>query len=362
MFFQLGLKGVFLTHRVRFPFRTYVVVQLLAAAIGAILAVSIAAFVATDFVVTVAIVCLIKIGDSISDVFAGPLQKYSATRTVFWGTTISSVSSAVAAIVVLAVTRDLNLTLAALAVVSTAAVAGFMWIPGARIVSHAERSNAAPVASAASPAWTIVRAGLPIGAGAALIALVASLPQYFLSASKGADAVAHFAVLFYTVALADIFMSTLVQGWIPRAREATVHPELAPHGFYRFLLQTSLLWTLLLIPISILGIAAAWFIIPAVFGHSYILTFVVSIGIACAIATLPIASFSNVGIIVQNLYLHSVTLAVVSALASLLFCALLIPSFGIAGAFGALAAASLTRSIPSMALLRRHERNYTEAL
>lgn len=356
VFAQLGLKGIFLTHKVAFSFRTYLQVQFALAALASIVSIGIVAIVNPALIVTVALVCLIKCGDAITDLFAGPLQRFGATANIFWGIAVSSVVSAIAAIVVLVITRDLNLTLLALAAVSTVIVFILMWVPGLRHVREREANDDASIPRSSIPIRDLLRAGTPIGAGAALLALVSSLPQYFLSISYGADAVAHFAVLFYTVAVADIFMSTLVQGWIPRAREATIHPELAPHGFYRFLTRTATTWTLLTLPMAAVGITLAWFVIPAVFGPTFVLTFAIAIPIASAIALMPFASFSNIGIIVQNLYLHSITLSVASAVTSLVVCALLIPSFGIAGAFWAIAAASLARTIPSLVLLRRHER------
>lgn len=356
VFAQMGLKGIFLTHKVAFAFTTYLQVQIALAVLASFVSIGIAAVTNADMVVTVALVSLIKFGDAISDLFAGPLQRFGATAHIFWGVATSSIVSALAAVAMLIFSKNLNLTLLVLAVVSTVVVFALMWLPGHRLVRSKEASDNTALPRPEHPIRGILRAGAPIGAGAALLALVSSLPQYFLSASHGADAVAHFAVLFYTVAVADIFMSTLVQGWIPRAREATAHPKLAPNGFFRFLLRTATAWTLVAIPMTAAGLAIAWVVIPAVFGPTFILTVTITIPIAVAILLIPLASFSGIGIIVQNLYLHSITLSIASAVTSLVMCAALIPSFGIAGAFWTLAAASVARTIPSLWLLARHER------
>lgn len=353
VFAQMGLKGIFLTHKLSFRFNTYLTVQIATALLGTALSIAIAAVTDPQLIWTIALVSLVKCGDAITDLFAGPLQQFGHTSRIFWGVALSSIASAVAAIVVLVFSNNLDFALGALAVVSTIVVAIAMWLPGYSIVLRREHRSAGSTVE--SPYRTIVKAGAPIGAGAALLALVSSLPQYFLSATHGADAVAHFAVLFYTLAVADIFMNTLVQSWIPRAREATALPELAPRGFFRFLLRTASTWTMLFAPLAIIGIALAWVLIPAVFGPTFTLAFPTAVPIFIAIMLMPIANFSNIGVIVQNQYLHSVTLAVTSAAASFLACAAFIPEFAIPGAFWALAVASAARTIPSLLILKCHQ-------
>lgn len=352
VFAQMGLKGIFLTHKLSFRFNTYLTVQLGTALLGTALSIGIAAATAPELVLTITLVSLIKWGDAITDLFAGPLQQYGHTARIFWGVALSSLASAAAAIVALILTSSLDFALATLALVSTVVVAIAMWIPGYSIVIRRERHSVSP--SQHGPLWAIITAGAPIGAGAALLALVSSVPQYFLSATHGADAVAHFAVLFYTLAVADIFMNTLVQSWIPRAREATTNSELAPHGFFRFLLRTASTWSALFAPLALIGIVLAWVVIPIVFGPTFTLSLQVAVPIFIAVMLMPIANFSNIGVIVQNQYLHSVTLAVASAAASFLACAALVPEFAIAGAFWALTVASAARTIPSLLILKRH--------
>ena len=352
VFAQLGLKGVYLTNARQFHFDRFVRLQLLAAAIATALSCVIAALSAPELLAIVALVALNKCVDTISDLVSGPLQRHGDTGRIFWGVAASSISATGAAIWVLWATGSLELTLFTLLVVSSASVAGAMWLPAWNLARAQEA-----ITEAGGGLRAIARAGLPIGAGAALLALVGSLPQYFLSVHFGEESVAVFAIVFYTVAVADLFVSTLVQGWIPRAREALTHRDLAPHGFFRFLLRTAANWTLAMLPLSVLGLGLAWWLIPTVFGPEFALNWALAGPIGIAVIVLPLASFANIGVIVCNLYLHAISLSVASAATSFILCFWLIPTLGIAGAFWAITGASLARAALSLLLLYRHERS-----
>ena len=188
-----------------------------------------------------------------------------------------------------------------------------------------------------------------------MLALVASAPQYFLAASWGSAAVAQYAVLFYAVMVADIFVGTLAQGWIPRAREASNNRRFAPRGFFRFMLRTSLTWSMIMLPVALLGISLAALLLPVLFGPEYQMTLGVAIPIAVAILIMPILNFASMAIIVRNLYIHAITVSAVSAAASLALGATLIPIWGVQGAFWTFALAAAFRALPGLILVRRSE-------
>lgn len=355
VFAQLGLKGIFLTHDLPIQFRTYVRLQLASIAIATLVSVGASALAIGALVPTVLLVSIIKSVDSITDLFAAPLQQYEKTARIFVGSGGSSLVAAIAATTALIMGVNLNLALITFATASVIAAAPTMWFPGIRFVRIYEAETDAQIENSSDQFKKLLRAGIPVGLSGALVALVATLPQYFLSAYFGTSAVAHFAVFFYAIALADIFLSTLSQSWIPRAREALTHPAIAPHGFFRFLIRTTLTWTFAVAPIGLAGIAAAWFVVPAVFGPDFKLSFAIAAPIWATIVAMPLAAFSNIGTIVKNLYVHTIWLSSLSAIASLVACAVLIPTSGIAGAFWSLLVASIARAVPSAALLRSVE-------
>lgn len=355
VFAQLGLKGIYLTHKSAFRFSRYLEVQLFAVLSASLLSVAIALITDVTLAITVGIVSLIKCVDAISDLYSGPLQRHSKTNLIFSGFFFTSISSAVISIAVLIATHSLELTLVALFLVSLLASLILLWRPGNRILAAFEKTDNAGLSKSARPIRDILRAGLPIGLGGALVALLASMPQYFLSVNFGADAVAHFAIYFYVFAVADIFLGTVAQGWIPRARQARTDDNIAPRGFFHFLAKTAFLWTLLVTPLAIIGLILSHYLIPVIFGPTFQLSLAIAIPIGVAILALPYASFSNIGVIIQNMYSHTITLSVIAVLASFVACALLIPEYEISGAFWALAISAVARSISTMFLLKREE-------
>lgn len=356
VFAQFGLKGIFLTHKVVFPFGTYLWVQLIGATAATLVSVCIGLLTSREFALTVLLVALIKSVDSITDVFAGPLQQYEQTAHVFIGSGASSLLAAGVATGALVLGSSLNLALAFFAVTTLVTAAPTMWRRGLKTVRTRVAHGHARAENHWRNIWHLLRAGVPVGLSGALIALVATLPQYFLSIYAGPSAVAHFAVFFYTIALADIFLSTLTQSWIPRAREALSHPGLAPHGFFRFMLRTTVIWSIGVAFAALVGIAAAGLVIPAIFGEGFELTPTIALPIWISIVAMPLVAFTNIGTIVRNLYLHTIWLSLTAAVVSLVACSLLIPPLGIAGAFWSLLLASFARSIPTVYLLRSVER------
>ena len=346
VFAQLGLRGVYLTHRHDFPLRDYLGLQLVFL-IGALFTSAAVAWLFDPTLVgVVVLVGLVKFGDAISELFSAPLQGSGSTSRIFVGFAASALAGGIAAAGVLYFTRILELTLAALALASALAALFLMWLPAMRSSRKPQSASPSRLPNMADIRG-ILKAGLPFGAGSAVLALVASIPQFFLALTWGNEAVAKYAVLYYLVMIADIFVGTLVQGWIPRARSASASTELAPQGFLRFTFRTAFTWSAALLGVGAFGVWVASFAYPWVFGPVYGFDLSVAIPIVAAITVLPILGFSSMGIIVQNLYTHSLVLGLISAFTSALFCALLIPGGGLVGAFWALAISSAARAAPA---------------
>ena len=358
VFSQLGLKGVFLTHRTENIFSRYFTIQI-SALILAILASFVVTWVADPTLLPVVLlVGLVKVGDTISDLFAAPLQAFGSTAWVFWGFLAGALFGAIAAASCLVVTGSLELTLLALALASMLGSGVFMWIPAFLLVTKHSQNPVEQIGPlrAENHYIAIIKAGLPSGAGGAILALVASVPQYFLAASWGSSAVAQYAVTYYIIMVADIFLGTVAQGWILRARKALASLEIAPKGFFRFTLSTALVWTAIMVPVSIFGTLLAALLIPLIFGAEYQIAPAIMLPVVLAVLVLPILSFSNMAIIVRNLYIHTITVSAISAAASILFGWLLIPPFGVVGSFWTFVLAAAVRALPGLLLIRRDEK------
>jgi O-antigen/teichoic acid export membrane protein len=104
------------------------------------------------------------------------------------------------------------------------------------------------------------------------------------------------------------------------------------------------------------GLALAALFLPVVFGPDYRLTIEVAVPLGLAIMVLPFLHFAGTSLSVRNLYIHSITLSVVSAVTSVVGCLVLIPLFSVVGALWATLFALLARGLAAIVVLLRQER------
>ena len=191
-----------------------------------------------------------------------------------------------------------------------------------------------------------------MGVAGAILALVSSMPQYFLAKDHGESTVGYFVVLLYIFAIVDIFSGTLTQAWIPRARQALKRTtDGDAFHFFKATMVTTAWWTLALTPLALAGLWVMSVLLPVVFGPSYTLTLEVAAPLAFGIIVLPATHFGGTAVAVHNFYVHGITLSITSASVSLLACLALVPAFGTAGALWAIALAYATRGLISIGIL-----------
>lgn len=341
-FAQMGLRGVFLTHRKTISLASYILVQAAAAAAACLVSTVVGVVIDARFGVTVALVSVFKAADAFSEFFTGPLQQLDRARLVFWGFACSAVAGGAIVVVSLVIWANLDLALIGLALTNIAVMVTFFALPVVRSVQ--------PTAGLGglSGFATVVKAGLPIGLALSVFALVLTLPQYFLAASHGEAAVGAFAVLFYIYAAGDLFTGTLALAWMPHARQ--VFEKATRPDFNGYLRRTVLRWSSLYLPLSGAGFALAYFVYPVIF-PGYVLGGDVIAPLACSILLLPALHFLSAAISVRNLYAHNLTMGAFAAVASLTACIVLIPNGGIVGAFWAVTLGIAARNVTAAFLL-----------
>ncbi|MCL2422593.1 MAG: hypothetical protein FWD11_01660 [Micrococcales bacterium] len=344
---QLGLRVVYITLRPNAPIKDYVVVQGLA--LGAALAVTgvVAGaggvLVGASFAVTLVMVGVAKAADMFAETLTGPLQLTERLSRIF-GAAVGTVVVAVGATtVVLAVTKDLNWSLAALAVAGVGATFVFMYRP-----VRAVGMSTGLWAGGSATGRDVLRAGLPSGVLVAVISLVATMPQYFLTFWHGVEAAGRWLVLFYVYAMADLATGAVVQVWIPTARR-----RLAAHALPGELARTVTRWTGVYLPGTALGLVLATWLLPVVFGPTYTLGLEQAVPLGLAIVALPFAYFAQASVSVLNRYAHGLTLSICSTAVAFGLCAVLVGPYGLAGAAWALAGAVVTRGAVATAVVLR---------
>lgn len=354
-FAQMGLRGVYLTHRRPLSLVSYIRVQSTAVAAACLVSVAVGAALDTRFGATIALVSAFKAADAFAEFFSGPLQHLNRAHLVFWGFACSAVTGATVVFGSLIMWASLELALVGLVLTTTIVMVVFFIVPVVRLVE--------PNAGLGGRLGftTVLQAGLPIGLALSIFALVLTLPQYFLAIYHGEVAVGAFAVFFYIYAAADLLTGTLSMAWIPLARRELESDK--GRSFGRFLRRTILQWTTAYVPLGAVGFALAYIIYPAIFPNYPLSGFVIA-ALACSVLLLPALHFLSAAISVTNLYAHNLTLGAVAAAASLAACIVMIPQGGIVGAFWAVTVGIAARNVIGAIVLARkgsRRRNIAEA-
>lgn len=343
VFAQLGLRTVSLTLAPEGRFVDYLSLQSLALIAAFIAACAFGAITHVELLIAVMLASFVKAADAYSDFLSGPLQRHGKARIVFTSSLISALGVSAATAVTVALTRDLIPTLLVLATTSLVCAYAFLFRPSHRTARAAEAKFVTPRGSHTREIRRIFGAGLPLGISLALMSLIATVPQYILTTTHGETATAQFAVVLYVYALADIVTATVSQAWIPLAQGRAERSN-SSNPVARIAVRGSLQLTALYVPGTIIGMLIASVGIPLLFGSAYAFTFEQAIPLTLAIIALPWAHVLSIALAIQNRYVHSISVAGGSAALSLLMCVILVPTYGIAGAFWALFASVLSRA------------------
>lgn len=355
VFAQLGLRTVSLTLNPDANFTIYMRVQgtaVLLAAIGAALA---AAFTSLPLLGLVALVGLLKTADAFSDFLSGPLQRRGQTVTILVSSFVYAAASSAAAALTLTFTKNLELTILAIGVVALITTALVLYRPARRLAKVSETA-----ASNKLQLKRVLAAGVPLGATSGILALTSTFPQYVITSSHGEALTARFAILLYVFALADIATGTIAQAWIPNAQHRLAHNKNL--STLALALRASLKWSAVYIPTVVLGLTATAALFPIIFGQEYTLSLTEAIWLGASILALPFAHFTAMSVAIENQYIHSVTLAVVSTTVAAAIGITCIPEFGISGAFAALFASIGSRGITATVILLWFKRKSRRAL
>lgn len=341
-FGMLNLRTVTLTLTPEARFSRYVLVQCGGALFALVLSVVVSAVGVPELVPAMLLVSLLKTADAFSDFLSGPLQRSGRAGTILVASLVAAVLVSAMSALTLVLTRELLPTLLTLAVGSLGAMYLFLFRP-ARSVARARESHLISEYSRTHhDIKRILAAGLPLGLSVAIMALISTVPQYIVTANQGPSETARLAVLLYLYALADIVTATVSQAWIPHA-QFSVEQSKHRHAVSVLALRASLKWLLVYTPLTLAGLFAAIWAVPAVFGADYTLSPTEALPLGLAILFLPFAHFFGTAVAIRNYYSQSITLAVGAAIVSIVVGIVAIPAFGVAGAFWAVLVSVLTR-------------------
>ena len=253
VFAQLGLRTVTLTLRPEGAFRDYVFVQSGAVVLALIAAMVFCMIGTPELALVVLAAAFMKVADAFSECLSGPLQRHGRSVTVFTASLIAAIVVSIVAALVIYLTRELVPTLFGLAAASMLAAYLFLFRPAQKVSRAVESAQTPRAVGTMVEIRRIAAAGLPLGIAMSVMSLVSTVPQYVVTSSYGPAETARLAVLLYVYALADIVTGVISQAWIPHA-QAHMHRIPGRHPVLALSVRGSLTWTLIYIPVTVVGL------------------------------------------------------------------------------------------------------------
>jgi O-antigen/teichoic acid export membrane protein len=346
VFCEFGLRTVYLTHRGNQPFSAYLRVRSVTLGLAMLLTAAIGAIFVPEMIGILLLVSLLRAADSVGELYSAPLQRHGELPTILRAFSANAVLTILVGIAVLVVLNDLRSVIAALVFVSGATTLLLMKRPTDALLGREEA-----VSPGTGPKWedhmSVVRAGLPTGISWGLLSLLSSIPQYFLAAYYSQVEVGYFAIILYVVVVVEIFLNAVSQSWIPRAKKMLNE---AP-SYFHAVVRTALLWTAAFIPFSAVVCAAAYLMLPIIFGSTYRIDWAEIIPLFGSLVVLPLVFFSAMALNVANSYVRALSTSVAAVVLAIGSAFLVIPGGGVPGALWVSFAALASRSAFSMTAL-----------
>ncbi|QDY90645.1 hypothetical protein E7Y32_10805 [Arthrobacter sp. UKPF54-2] len=346
VFCEFGLRTVYLTHRGNQPFSAYLHVRLATLSLAMILTAAIGSIFLPEMSGILLLVSLLRAADSMGELYSAPLQRHGELPTILRAFSTNAALTIGVGIAVLAAFHNLYYVIAALIAVSGATTLLLMKRPTDDLLPKMKSANAG-----ARPRWedhvSVVKAGLPTGISWGLLSLLSSIPQYFLAAYYSQVEVGYFAIILYVVVVVEIFLNAVSQSWIPRAKKLLAD---AP-SFFVAVVKTAIVWTAAFVPLSAAVCAAAYVMLPIIFGSTYRIDWDEIIPLFGSLVVLPLVFFSAMALNVANSYVKALTTSIVAVALASAVAFLLIPGGGVPGALWVSFAALASRGVLSLAAL-----------
>ncbi len=315
----------------RFSFRDYLSFRATSVCAAMLILVAISCMHSHDLAAIILALSVVRVTDSISDMFQGALQQAEQFRALGISTMLRNILSGIGFIGAIVCFQDLNAAVLTLASVSLAITIGLdipLWF--------------AVLPRSGAPGWPLSRSFLspnfskiavtafPLGCATFLSAVEGNLPRYFLAISASEEAIGIFSTIVACANLGAILINAIAQSVGPQLARLLKGGEI--HAFRRFV------GTLVLcgFGIGFVGFLGALFMgkqaLTLVFGNyepRYLsLLLVILAGVALCYTHI----FIGTGLMAANLYSVKSRLQLISVCSCAVLLVLLTPSFQIFGA------------------------------
>jgi O-antigen/teichoic acid export membrane protein len=346
---SLGMRDVYLTLRTHFGLTHYERLRTITVIAAMGVSVGISFIFPFKVAIIVAIVACWKALDSFGDVYSAALQKASRIRLIVLTAAIVAGLQVGTLAITLTLGGSLPVALAASTLSYLIVMFGMMRPLTFRVLLPDDRRQA--VDSAGARPWlAIARVGFPTGISYGLITLLSTMPQYFLGWAWGPVVVGKYAMLLYLVVALEMALNALSQSWIPSGRNLEGEGQLSSAR----VLGVALRWTIITVPLGLVGIALATVAFPLILGPTFAITPGEILPLGFAMALTPTVFASTISLTIQNRYHWGLVASVLTVLAGICLGWALIGPFGIAGALWTYAGCLCLRAGASLAFAK-HE-------
>ena len=344
---SLGMRDIYLTLRTDIALAHYERVRAVTVVAAIVVSVGVSFLLPMNVAVIIAVVACSKALDSFNDLYGAAMQKSSRIKF----TVLTSAITTILQVTTIAAALALGATMPVALGVSTLSYLISVVFIVRPIAYKGLRDDEARVTAKSGRAWIeIARAGFPTGISLGLITALSTLPQYFLSWTRGPVDVGKYAMLLYLVVAMEMALNALAQSWIPVGRALEWEGTLSS----RRILGVALRWTLITLPFALLGIAVATVAFPLVLGPTYTITMAEVFPLAGAMIMTPAVFAATTSLAIQNRYQWGLIGSVLTMLAGLVIGWVIIKPFGIPGALWTFTACLTLRSAAAL-MFTKHE-------
>jgi O-antigen/teichoic acid export membrane protein len=345
---SLGMRDVYLTLRTDIALTYYERVRAVTVLAAMVVSLGISLIFPMKVSLIVAIVASSKCLDSFGDLYGAALQKASRIRLIVLTSVIVAILQVGTFAVALAFGASMPLALS-ISTLSYMMVIIFVIRPITLRILPADQSEVTQE-TVRRPWVEIARAGLPTGISYGLITALSTIPQYFIGYIWGPADVGRYATLLYLVVAMEMGLNALAWSWIPIGRRLEEKGVLSSAR----ILGVAGRWTVITLPIALLGIAIASVAFPLVLGPAYTMAWAEVFPLGVAMILTPFVFASTTSLAIQNRYQWSLVSSVITVLFGIFMGWALIKPFGIVGALWSFSACLALRSGASLAFTR-HE-------
>src|ERR1035437_6178895 len=348
MLASLGMRDIYLTLRTDIALAHYEQVRAVTAIAAIVVSVALSFLFPMNVAILVAVVACSKALDSFNDLYGAAMQKSSRIKF----TVLTSAIVAILQVATLATALALGAPMPTALGLSTLSylMSAIFVIRPITYKGLGDNEALRETGKSSRPWIEIVRVGFPTGISLGLLTGVSTLPQYFLSWTRGPTDVGKYAIILYLVVAMEMALNALAQSWIPVGRALEWEGMLSS----RRILGVAVRWTLIALPFALVGIGIAAVAFPLVLGPAYTITMAEAIPLAVAMILTPAFFAATTSLAIQNRYQWGLIGSALTILAGIFIGWAIIKPFGVPGALWTLAVCLALRTAAAL-MFTKHE-------